>query len=115
MSPENEMALASEDTSAAADELQTLLERADGSDYVDQVVELYEESERNYRAAVTSGAVIYGFSDRADCPRRSLDRRPPRREPLQIPAVRNRVARRARGARTLAEQRRVGLGRKVLP
>jgi hypothetical protein len=34
-----------------------------GNSYVDDVIALYEASERNYRAAMTAGTVVNGFSD----------------------------------------------------
>jgi hypothetical protein len=40
-----------------------LAQMGGGSDYADQVVELYEASERNYRAAMMAGHVVNGFTD----------------------------------------------------
>lgn len=44
-------------------DVEKLLADFEGSEYVEAVVELAEQSERNYRAAVMAGAVINGFSD----------------------------------------------------
>jgi hypothetical protein len=38
-------------------------EGGERANYVDQVVELYEASERNYRAAMLAGQVVNGFTD----------------------------------------------------
>jgi hypothetical protein len=34
-----------------------------GSSYIDDVMALYETSEQNYRAAMTAGTSVNGFSD----------------------------------------------------
>lgn len=50
------------DVEEAAD-VEELLAEHEGSDYVEAVMELAEQSERNYRAAVMAGKVVNGFSD----------------------------------------------------
>lgn len=48
-------------TESADEELLRLLTDADS--WVNDVVEVYESSERNYRAAVMAGTVVSGLSD----------------------------------------------------
>jgi hypothetical protein len=52
-----------EPSEVESSEVDELLREQGGSDYADKVVELYEASERNYRAAVLAGHVVNGFSD----------------------------------------------------
>lgn len=56
--PEQEPALGPDDQ-----ELQRLIEAGSPGSYIQDVVDLYEATERNYRAAVMAGAVVNGFSD----------------------------------------------------
>ena len=46
---------------STAELLERLLAHADS--YINDVVEVYEASERNYRAAMTAGTVVKGLSD----------------------------------------------------
>jgi hypothetical protein len=50
------------DVEEAAD-VERLLAVYDSSDYVEAVVELAEQSERNYLAAVSAGQVVNGATD----------------------------------------------------
>jgi 6,7-dimethyl-8-ribityllumazine synthase len=50
------------DVQGAAD-VEGLIAKYEGSDYIEAVVELAEQSERNYRAAVMAGQVINGRTD----------------------------------------------------
>jgi len=48
---------------AQADQVEQLLSLHVTSEYVDAVVRLAEQSERNYRAAVLAGQVVNGVTD----------------------------------------------------
>jgi hypothetical protein len=46
-----------------AAELERIIATYEGSDYIEAVVELAEQSDRNYRAAVLAGHVVNGTTD----------------------------------------------------